>query len=151
MKTTKLILTCLAAFALAGCSTVNSRIKEKSEVYYSLEPDIRTKIDLGIIDPGFTPDMVYIALGTPDEKRQRREADDRTEVWIYNSYYDRYEGVRRVGYYRNVYFDPVARVYRVYLTPAYSPVYTSLKEEKIRVTFRDGVVSSIEQSKEPAS
>jgi outer membrane protein assembly factor BamE (lipoprotein component of BamABCDE complex) len=151
MKTTKLLFTCLAVFALTGCSTVNSRIKEKSQVYYSLEADTRAKIDQGIIDPGFTPDMVYIALGSPDEKRTQRDLDGRTEVWIYNSYYDRLEGVRRVGYYRNVYFDPVARVYRVYYTPAYGPVYSQQKEEQIRITFRDGAVTTIEQTKDSAS
>lgn len=151
MKTTKLILMFLAGFVLAGCSTVNSRIREKSQVYYSLEPETRAKIDQGIIDPGFTPDMVYIALGAPDEKRQRRDLDGRTEVWIYNTYYDRFEGTRRVGYYRNVYFDPVARIYRVTYTPAYGPVYSQQKEEQIRITFRDGAVTTIEQSRTNSS
>jgi outer membrane protein assembly factor BamE (lipoprotein component of BamABCDE complex) len=151
MKTTKLIILCLAVFALGGCSTVNSRIKEKSQVYYSLEAEVRAKIDQGIIDPGFTPDMVYIALGTPDEKRMRRDLDGTSEVWIYNSYYDRLEGIRRVGYYRSVTFDPVTRVYRVYYTPAYGPVYRQQKEEQIRITFRDGVVSAIEQNRPEAS
>jgi outer membrane protein assembly factor BamE (lipoprotein component of BamABCDE complex) len=151
MKTTNLILFGLAALALAGCSTVDSRIREKSQLYYSLDADTRSKIDHGIIEPGFTTDMVYIALGAPDEKRTRRDFDDAGEVWIYNSYYDRMEGIQHVGYHRNVFYDPVRRVYRVYLTPAYGPVYSHQKEELLRITFRNGKVTSIEQAEDTAS
>lgn len=150
MKTTTLILIGLAALALTGCSTVDSRIREKSQVYYSLDADTRSKIDHGIIEPGFTTDMVYIALGAPDEKRTRRDFDHASEVWVYNSYYDRMEGIRHIGYYRNVYFDPVLRVYRVYLTPAYGPVYSQQKDELLRIVFRNGKVSSIEENKAPS-
>ncbi len=55
----------LGAIALAGCNGVSSRIQEKAAVYATLSPAIQKDLREGIIHPGDTPDMVYIALGAP--------------------------------------------------------------------------------------
>jgi hypothetical protein len=134
-----------AALLLGACSTINSRINEKSDIYYSLDEATRAKLDQGNIDLGFTPDMVYIALGQPDSKRQRVTADGTTDVWVYSTYYDRYEGNAHMGYRRWV--VPTPHGYRVVYEPVHAPVYSQQREDNIRVTFQNGQVSSIETAR----
>jgi hypothetical protein len=133
----------------AGCQTVDSRIKEKPDAFAHLDPETQAKIKQGIIDIGYTPDMVYIALGAPDKKRETITATGRTTTWIYSTYYETFEDARYVGYYRNVYFDPYLRSYRLYYHHAFpDTVLVEQKDERIRIVFKDNKVSVIEQAKE---
>ncbi|HET7537400.1 MAG TPA: hypothetical protein VFJ90_13155 [Candidatus Didemnitutus sp.] len=135
-----------ALLAAAGCESVSSRIKEKPDVYASLDPATQNKIKQGIIDIGYSEDMVYLALGKPDERHEQVNQAGRQVTWIYNTYYERYDGTHFAGYYRQVYFDPVLHTYRVYYHPAYADAYTEEKEARIQVTFKDGRTTAIEQS-----
>jgi hypothetical protein len=150
MKTRFLTLAlAAAALAFAGCQSVDSRIKEKPDVFAKLDPETQAKIKQGIIDLGFTEDMVYLALGAPDQKREGVSAAGRTITWIYSTYYDRYEDGRFMGhYYRDIYYDPYLRSYRLYYHHAFPGVIVSEKEERIRVVFKDGKAAVIEQAKE---
>jgi hypothetical protein len=133
---------------LAGCQTVESRIKEKPEVFASVDKTTQDKIKQGIIDLGYTEDMVYLALGAPDQKRESLSATGRSLTWIYNTYYTRYEGNQMHGYHRRVYFDPFLKTYRVYYRPVFTEVYSEEKEERIRIVFKDGKATVIEQAKD---
>ena len=133
---------------LPGCQTVDSRIKEKPEVFASVDKATQDKIKQGIIDLGYTEDMVYLALGAPDQKRESVTAAGRSVTWIYNTYYERYDGTAFVGYQRRVYYDQFLRSYRVYYHPAYVETYHDDKEERIRVVFKDGKATVIEQTKD---
>lgn len=132
---------------LAGCQTVESRIKEKPEVFASVDKATQDKIKQGIIELGFTEDLVYVALGQPDQKRETVNATGRTLTWIYNTYYDRYDGTGFAGYHRSVYYDPYLRAYRMYYRPVFADTYTQEKEERIRIVFENGKVTVIEQAK----
>lgn len=132
---------------LAGCQTVETRIKEKPEVFASVDKATQAKIKQGIIELGFTEDLVYVALGAPDQKRETVNASGKTITWIYNTYYDRYEGTGFAGYHRSVYYDPYLRAYRMYYRPVFADSYTQEKEELIRIVFQDGKVTVIEQAK----
>ncbi len=131
----------------AGCQSVESRIREKPDVFASVDKATQDKIKQGIIDLGYTEDMVYLALGNPDQKRESKSAAGSTVTWIYNTYYTRYEGTAMVGYHRRVYFDPYLRTYRLYYRPVFADTYSEDKEERIRITFTNGKVSAIEQAK----
>jgi hypothetical protein len=133
---------------LAGCQTVDDRIKQKPEVFAKLDTATQDKIKQGIIDLGYTEDMVYLALGAPDQKRESLTAAGQTVAWIYNTYYNRYDGTSFAGYQRNLYFDPYLKTYRVYYRPVYADNYRTEKEERIRVVFKDGKVSVLEQTKD---
>jgi hypothetical protein len=150
MKTrgTTLLLAAAALVFAAGCQSIDSRIKEKPDVFAKLDPDTQAKIRQGIIDLGYTEDMVYLALGAPDQKRDSISANGRTLTWIYNTYYERYEDAHYVGYYRNIYFDPYLRSYRLYYHHAFSDVVVAEKEERIRVVFKDGKAAVIEQARD---
>jgi hypothetical protein len=142
---TFLLATCLGF--LAGCQTVESRIQERPEAFYKLDRETQDKILQGIIDVGYNEDMVYLALGSPDEKRERVTENSRTVTWIYATYYTRYEGTAMVGYHRRVYYDPYLRSYRIHYRPAFADTYTQEKEERIRIEFLDGNVTVLEQTK----
>ena len=133
---------------LAGCQSVDSRIKEKPEVYANLDTATQDKIKQGIIEIGYTEDMVYLALGKPDQKRESVQENGRSVTWIYNTYYDRYDGTAFAGYHRSLYFDPYLRAYRVYYRPVYADTYATEKEERIRVVFKGGKAAVIEQTKD---
>ncbi len=145
----RFFLLCAAAFVLllAGCSTIDSRIREKQDLFNRLDPQTQSKLRQGIVEVGDTPDMVYIALGTPDERHQRITATGDEAVWVYRTYYEQYEGMAHVGYRRIVFFDPGTRTYRVYYEPVSAPVYSEQVEDNIRVTFVNGRVTTIEQNK----
>jgi hypothetical protein len=145
MKTKQSVLFSLfgAALLFSGCSTINSRINEKGSVYYSLDADSRARIAHGDIGIGFTPDMVYMALGKPDAKRFRTTADGSTETWSYGTYY---QDAGYVGYHRWGGWGPRG-LYRMYWEPVYAPYYRSQFDEQIRVTFRGGKVTTIDQSR----
>lgn len=137
----------LLAF-VAGCESVDTRIKEKPEVFANVDKATQDKIKQGIIELGYTEDMVYLALGKPDQKRESVNAGGRTMTWVYNTYYTRYEGTSMVGYYRQVYYDPFLRSYRLHYRPAFADTYSEATEERIRVSFTNGKVTAIDQAKD---
>lgn len=130
-----------AALLLGACSTINSRINEKGSVYHSLDPAAQATIAHGDVGIGFTPDMVYMALGRPDAKRHRTSADGTAETWIYGTYYDRHDGAMYLGYRRWGGWN--RGFYRMY----WEPVHHRLPSEEIRVTFQNGKVVTIDQAR----
>lgn len=142
-----LSLLLLAALLTAGCSTFERRAEEKSATFNQLDPATRDRLKNRDIAVGDTQDMVYIALGVPDEKRDRLSIDASESTWIYNSYWQEYQGQALVGYRRHVVFDRGSGRYRIYYTPVQTAVYAEREEERIRVTFVGGRVTSIEEIK----
>jgi hypothetical protein len=133
--------------ALAGCNTIDSRIREKQDVFNHLDSQTQSKVSHGIVEIGYTPDMVYIALGRPDTQKQKVTAKGDETTWIYRTYYEQYEGMAYAGYRRVVFFDRGEGVYHVYYEPVSEPVYSERAEDNIRVTFVNGRVTAIEQAK----
>jgi len=148
MKTPFAFIACLAALVLAGCSTVQSRIEEKSAVFNALPSETQSRIQQGLVDVGYSQDMVYIAMGRADRVTERATANGNETVWVYNSYYQEYQGSAFAGYRRSVYYDPRIKAYRVYYEPVRADVYRDRVEEVARVVFKDGKVTLIEQVKE---
>lgn len=132
---------------LSGCQSIDDRIKQKPDVFAKLDTATQTKIKQGIIDLGFNEDMVFFALGKPDDERATVSTDGKSTTWIYNTYYERYDGIHYASYYRNIYYDPYLRSYRLYYYPFYGDTYAREKEERIRVVFKDGKATLIEQAK----
>ena len=148
MKKLLLLTLVSAVLTLVGCNTVKTRIEEKSAVFASLDPQTQAKIRQGLVDIGYTTDMVYIAMGKADEIKDRVTAEGHETTWIYNSYWQEYEGSHVVGYHRVVYFDPRAKAYRVFFEPVRTDIYQDRVEERTRIYFKDGHVTSIEAAKD---
>jgi len=134
-----------------GCQTVDTRIKEKPAVFASVDKETQEKIKQGIIGIGYTEDMVYLALGSPDQIRESVTATSRTLSWIYNSYTTHYDGIYGMGmgygyYSRYPYYPyPYYRPYPYYYGGYYGGGSYTEKEERIRVTFNHGKVTAIDQ------
>ncbi len=146
----KPLLLALAATALllTGCQTVDHRIKENQAVFDGLDPAVQSRLKQGLIEVGYTTDMVYIALGRPGETKETTTANGKETTWIYVARWDEYQGTQYVGHRRIVYYDPQVKAYRVYYEPVRANVYAERVEDRTRVYFKDGKVTAIEQTKD---
>lgn len=147
---TKIPLVALAALALAltGCSTVESRIQEKSATFSALNPEQQKVLKEGRVEVGFTEEMAYIALGQPDLVRERQTAQGTVKVWTFLSYSEEYAGTHRTGFRRFVAIDPKTGRAIVHYVPVDTAIYRERVDEVLRVEFIDGKVTAIEQPKE---
>ena len=75
--------------------------------------------------------------GRRGKPSQSRSASGSQTVWVYNTYYERYDGTRFAGYSRRVYFDPYLKSYRVHYFPVYADAYRPEVQENIRVVFEN--------------
>ena len=142
-----LLTAAVSASLLAGCNTFNSRARQMSGVYDQLPAADQQRLQRGAINVGDTPEMVYIALGNPDERRDVLTADGNHNTWIYKSYWQQYEGTAWLGYRRIIVPAPSGRGYVIYHEPVTQDVYRTHVDEVIRVTFSNGVVSQVEQQR----
>ena len=84
MKTIPLLA--LAALAVAGCSTVDSRISGHRAQFDTWPPVVQQKVQAGQVDIGFTQEQVQVALGDPDRTYSRTDARGTDEVWAYRDH-----------------------------------------------------------------
>ena len=143
-KSLLLALLALAALALAGCNSFAYRAREKSQVFNSLPPDTRQRLHEGHISVGDSQDMVYIALGYPDEVREITTPQGTRTLWIYRTYWQQYEGTAWTGWHR-VIVPLRGGGYAIMHEPVTTDVYRVHADEVIRVTFEHGVVAGVEQ------
>lgn len=144
-KTVLTLVALLGATLLAGCNTFESRARERSATYESLDPSTQQRLQRGKIDLGDTEDMVYIALGQPDERRTVTTPDGAQQTWIYRTYWQQYEGTAWLGYRRVVVPARNGRGYVIFHEPVTRDVYSTHADDTIRVTMIRGVVQSVEQ------
>jgi len=79
-----------AAILLVGCDTTNgtaARIQEKSAVFATLTPEQKKNIEEGVIEYGYTTDMVYMALGKPSKVREKTAPEGTVLMWTFHNYY----------------------------------------------------------------
>jgi hypothetical protein len=146
MRFLSLPLAGLALALLAGCNTFERRAEEKAGVFASLDEATRERLRERHLQVGDTLDMVYIAMGAPDERRVRHSADGSLTTWVYNAYWQEYQGQALVGYRRYVVRDPKTGRFQVFYEPVRESVFVPREEERIRVEFRGDRVIAIEQA-----
>jgi len=78
-----LAVVAVALVASAACSTTSSRIRSQQELYDGYPPAVQENIRKGVIEVGYTPEMVRMALGEPDRTVVMETEDGPTEVWTY--------------------------------------------------------------------
>ena len=92
------------ALLVTGCETdggIAARTREKSAVYATLKVSEKRFIDKGVIAIGFTPDMVYVAMGHPSKVESKDYPEGKRELWTYSRYYPNYDpgtGFKTVPY-----------------------------------------------------
>jgi hypothetical protein len=73
----------LAPLALAACSSTGSRIRSEQELFDSYPPEVQQNIRDGVIEGGYTREMVRMALGKPDRISETQAEGGPVEVWTY--------------------------------------------------------------------
>lgn len=136
-----------ALLFLAGCNSFNSRARQMSAVYDQLPASEQQRLQRGAISVGDTPEMVYIALGTPDERRDTLNADGSHTTWIYRTYWQQYEGTAWLGYRRVIVPAANGRGYVIFHEPVTQDVYRTRVDDVIRVTFANNRVQQVEQTR----
>lgn len=124
---------------LAGCSTPDSRIRANTALFDNLAPEQQQLIREGRVALGFTPDMVYLAVGEPDRRWTRTDADGRSEVWSYTTYESDTGAYLYRGWYHRYY------AHRDILYPYYLDHGARKAREYFKVTFRNGSVVQMEE------
>ncbi|HEX2099201.1 MAG TPA: hypothetical protein VHF69_00975 [Candidatus Synoicihabitans sp.] len=149
MKPSHLPFGLLAALVLllSGCSTFERRSQERAATFNQLDDATRERLRQREIFVGDNFDMVYIALGAPDEKRERVTGDGSETTWIYNRYWQEYRGERTVGFQRYVVYNRKTKSYFVVYEPVRQSLYEERLEERLRVYFKNGQVTAIEQAR----
>lgn len=79
------ILIAAVALLAAGCSTIDSRIKEKSESFAKLSKRQQQMVSNGYIAVSFPQDAVYMALDKPERIIPGDGPGD--ETWVYANFY----------------------------------------------------------------
>jgi outer membrane protein assembly factor BamE (lipoprotein component of BamABCDE complex) len=74
------------ALILAGCSTPQTRISERPELYQSLSHRDQVLVSQGQIRIGMSRAAVWLAWGSPDRKIVGNMGGGPTETWVYVYY-----------------------------------------------------------------
>ena len=146
MKPFRSFLALSLGLVLAGCTTLQDRIQQRSATFAALDAATQNRLRLGRVDLGDTPDMVYIAIGRPTKTIDVTTADGRESTWVYVSFYEEYAGTRQTGYRRTVIEAKDTKHSFIRVEPAYRDVYRPRAEEYIRLIFKNGRVAAIEQT-----
>jgi len=72
-----------ALLLFGGCSTPQTRISERPEVYQRLSSTDQALVAQGRIREGMSQDAVYIAWGAPNQRAVGRNRGSAVETWIY--------------------------------------------------------------------
>jgi hypothetical protein len=136
-----LLLGACFSFLLTACSTPESRIKRQPELFASLTPTDQELVKQGKVAIGFTADLVKLALGDADRVWVRTDATGTNEVWSYTTY----ETDAGVYLYRGYYHCSLHRFDPLY--PYYLTAPGRREREEVRIQFKDGRVSVVEQVK----
>lgn len=134
----------IVTLASIGCSTFSGRKAPTTAT--TLEPAIRAKVERGVIEPGFTPEMVYMALGKPSEPAVSLVDATRDGTWVYHDFNRNDRDFIRAGFRRRVVFDPARRSDVVVTEPIDARTFPNLRERSLHVTFRDGRVVEIKRT-----
>lgn len=136
------IVSLIAALTLAGCAT------PKPVTATKLEPEIQKKVAKGIIEPGFTPEMVYMALGKPSEPASAIVDATQDGTWVYHDFNRNDRDFIKAGFRRRVVFDPARKADVIVTEPIDARLFPNLRAHSLHVTFRDGRVSEIKRTEQ---
>lgn len=126
------------ALLVGGCAhTPEKRIRENAEVFETFPPDVQEAVRAGQVEIGYTLEMVFLALGAPDRKVNRRTANEAREIWFYQGRFLSTDTIRVHDQFGQ--FRPVRPV--LYLDRTTEHTYT-----RARLEFVEGKLVSIEQT-----
>jgi hypothetical protein len=110
-----------------------------------LEPQIKAKVDKGIIEPGFTPEMVFLALGKPTEPAESLSDATTNGTWVYRDFQRHDRTAVKPGFRSRVVSDPNKKTDVIVNEAIDSKALQTLPARSLHVTFRDGRVVEIKR------
>ncbi|HVU34424.1 MAG TPA: hypothetical protein VHE61_13395 [Opitutaceae bacterium] len=133
----------IAVLLLAGCDTTSTRIHEHAAEFAALSAAAQRNIRHGSVEPGYTSDMVYMALGRPAAVSNDASGDVN---WEYRRYpVTAYNETIRSGFRERVVYDPVKRGPDIIVEPIDPKAFPNLVPHTLRLTFRNDHVVTIER------
>lgn len=133
----------LPALALALVGFTGCQSASKSAALAELDPATRKKVKSGIVENGFTPAMVHLALGKPSVPAQVDPKGTVNDTWIYNRSGGTPRDYIRNGYRHQTLFDPTLRYDVTTVEPVGPTAFPSLRNRRIIVVFQDGKVTAV--------
>lgn len=134
----------VALLLLSGCRTVDTRIAEHAAEFNALDASTRQKIRRGLVEPGYTMTMVYIARGRPAETTTLPNGDVQ---WVYREHpVTAYNETITDGFRRRYVFDPLKRGYDVIVEPIDTKAFPHLVPHSLHLTFHDGKLVAMERT-----
>jgi len=146
MRRAHTVLLAVLVLLVVGCHSPAARLRERPAAAAALDPRARAKIERGIVEPGFTPEMVYLALGKPTKPADADLVGTRDGVWVYRDFNQDDRDFVRAGFRRRVVFDPVRRGDVVITEPVDPRLFPNLAAHELQVIFRDGRVAEIRRA-----
>jgi hypothetical protein len=127
-----------ALLAAAGCTTAPTTATK-------LEPKIQAKVQKGIVEPGFTPEMVYLALGKPTEPSQSLADATTNGTWVYTNFQPKEDrGLVKAGFRTRVVADGGGKD-KVVTEPLTANASPTLAANTVAIIFREGRVVEIQR------
>ncbi|MBC8317823.1 MAG: hypothetical protein H8E41_07935 [Desulfobulbaceae bacterium] len=145
-KHTRFVTVIILLSVLAGCVSAQQiremRIRHNQELFNTFSADDQGKIQTGLIDIGFSEDMVHMAWGAPDRIYMRTTAAGTATVWSYTIYQPRIHSERMSIPVRFIDHHGRRRIeyHNVWVNRDTGEQYAVA-----RVEFTEGAVSAIEQ------
>lgn len=136
-----LLLAVAIVLALTGCASRSRELKLPPE--NSLDAATQKKIKRGLVEPGFTPEMVYLALGKPSEPANNLVDATRDGTWVYRDFNGTDRDLVRAGFRRRVIFDPAKRSDVVITEPLDTKAFPNLVPRSLVVKFKEGRVVDV--------
>ena len=140
----------LLLFFVAGCATTPQRRAQKMpDVIEELSDEDRERVLAGEIAVGDSPEMVYLAWGTPDRKTSIVRDDEEIVSWEYFGYRRDYMNSFHSWHsFDHWYYDRERKHYGLFPYRSIRHPHTATYRVpylRRRVQFREGAVSTIEQ------
>lgn len=141
MKTYLPVLGGCVALWLAGCASQPAPVTTEK-----LDPKIRAMIQQKRIEPGFTPEMVYLALGKPQSSTGELVDSASNGVWVYQDFAPGEKAFLAPGFSRRLVVDPKTNREVVTTERVKPELLAGLMPNSLKVTYQKGRVVEILRS-----
>jgi hypothetical protein len=138
MKSMFVALAGVAVLALTGCATSRTPLNSTK-----LDPATKATIDRRQIEPGFTPEMVFLALGKPTSPANSLVDSATNGTWIYENFVPADGGFIKPGFTRKLVFDAAKQRESVVTEKIEGGSGPESNLPALKVTYRNGRVVEI--------
>lgn len=140
-----IVLVVATLFLAGGCSSVRTPTTATTR----LDSPLLQKVQQGVVEPGYTPEMVFLALGKPSEPAESLVDATNTGTWVYRDFKPGRPDFLRAGFQSRLTFDSTRKSDVIVTLPMDRATLESLPENSLRVVFHEGRVVNIQRARTP--